>query len=45
MAHFAIRVGHDMAGVGVDADQASDFDIKAGFFLDFTHRGFHNRFA
>jgi hypothetical protein len=31
LPNFAIGVGHHMARVGVDADQAGDFDVESGF--------------
>ena len=42
---FAVGVGHHMVRVGVDADQAGDFDVESGFLLHFTHRGIDDRFA
>ena len=45
LADFAVGVRDDMARVGVDADEAGDFDVEAGLLLHFTHRGFDDRFA
>ena len=42
---FAVGVGHHVVRVGVDADEAGDFDIEPGFLLHFTHRGIDDRFA
>ena len=36
-AHLAVGVGDDVFRVGVGADQAGDFNVEAGLFLDFTN--------
>lgn len=40
LADLAIVVSDDVAGVGVDADQASDLDVESGFLADLTNGGF-----
>ena len=45
LADFAVGVGHHMVRVGVDADEAGDFDVESGFLLHFAHRGIDDRFA
>ena len=40
LADLAVVVGDDVAGVGVDADQAVDLDVEAGFLADLADGGF-----
>ena len=39
LADFAVVVGYDVAGVGVDADQSGQLDGEAGFLGDFADGG------
>jgi hypothetical protein len=34
LADLAVVVGDDVSGIGVDAGQAGDLDLDAGFFPD-----------
>ena len=39
LADLAVAVGHDVLGVGEDADQAGDLDLEAGLFAGLADRG------
>lgn len=39
LADLAIVIGDDVVGVGVEADQAGDLDMDAGFFFDLADDG------
>ncbi|CNK38108.1 Uncharacterised protein [Mycobacterium tuberculosis] len=45
MADFAIGECHDVPRVGVDTDQAGDFDVEPGFLFDFAHSGLFDGLA
>ena len=45
LADFAVGVRHHVVRVGVDADEAGDFDVEPGFLLHFTHGGIDDGFA
>lgn len=45
LADFAVVVGDDVVGVGVETDQAGDFDVDTGFFLDLAGRCLGQRLA
>ena len=40
LADLAVVVGDDVAGVGVDANQAGDLDVEPGFLADLADGGF-----
>jgi len=37
LADFAIGERNDVAGVGLDTNQAGDLDVETGFLFDFPH--------
>ena len=39
LPHFPVVVSHDVAWVGVHADQVVDHDVDAGLLLDLAHDG------
>lgn len=45
LADFAVGVGDDVCGVGVDAEEAGDGDVEAGFFFDLADGALLEGFA
>jgi len=45
LADFTVGVGDHVLRFGVDAEQASDLDVQASFFLDLTHDALAEGFA